>query len=455
MIQPLVLRLKTKTIQGAPETYRSTDLQTSHLQVTQSVDIWSVGCVLSEVVTWVTEGSTKLQEYRRRRQQEVATKSNISEDRFHYNWQVLNTVKELHEDTVQNKRANDHVTSAVVQKLIEGMIVPDPRYRGAAQYFLEQSNTILEMAHTKLNRISDNILHPRVKRMPPNLPAVHQTQFHSGFGETESDASSLEQAPRPQHIFTQLQKRNNRTSMPQGSRGQELLQHSTRHNEGDVEAIPFGNAESRYQQPNVFTRRTDRILSYPSTGSKTSEHHGYASVSKAAVAGPIPQFSFSGVATNGHSDMRSSLMGLRPRELRESPPAFEAPPARRISSEDHFRSPHDGSSEPLEQSSHASSPSVPALRDSDVRPLSHYKRVPSDQPLPYMVVSKGLAIKRDRDRGKNVKYPDHHDFQIMDAILRKRDHVSLSLSLLHRFFRLSPSIFTLQSRLIVVGFPRR
>ena len=126
-----------------------------------------MGCVLSEVVTWVTEGSTKLQEYRRRRQQEVATYSNISEDRFHYKGQVLDTVKELHEDIIQNKRANDYVTPAVVQKLIEGMIVPDPRYRGAAQYFLEQSNTILEMAQTKLNKTVANL---DFKRRPFQKP---------------------------------------------------------------------------------------------------------------------------------------------------------------------------------------------------------------------------------------------------------------------------------------------
>ena len=126
-----------------------------------------------------------------------------------------------------------------------------------------------------------------------------------------------------------------------------------------------------------------------------------------------------------------SMIGSQPEDKTE----IQVPPARGISSEDLFGSPHDGSSEPLEQSSHASSPSVPALRDSDVRTLSHYKLVPSDQPLPYMVVSKGLTIKRDRNRGKDVKYPGHHDFQTMDAILRKRDHVSLSLSLLHRFLR--------------------
>ena len=48
---------------GAPETYRSRDLEKSHLQVRQAVDIWSMGCIFSEVATWVTEGYSIVREY--------------------------------------------------------------------------------------------------------------------------------------------------------------------------------------------------------------------------------------------------------------------------------------------------------------------------------------------------------------------------------------------------------
>ncbi|KAL8878006.1 MAG: hypothetical protein Q9198_004096 [Flavoplaca austrocitrina] len=136
---------------GAPETFRSTDLEKCHLLVPQNADIWSMGCVYSEVATWVTEGSHKLLEYRRRRQQEIAKKLGVAlsgEDRFHHVSKVLETVNEIHAEIEHNSRRCDPITPCVVEKIVKAMVRPHPQSRGAAQFLLETSSEILEDAES-------------------------------------------------------------------------------------------------------------------------------------------------------------------------------------------------------------------------------------------------------------------------------------------------------------------
>ncbi|KAL9635650.1 MAG: hypothetical protein Q9204_002555 [Flavoplaca sp. TL-2023a] len=137
---------------GAPETFRSAALEKRHLLVPQSADIWSMGCVYSEVATWVTEGSAKLLEYRCRRQKEIAKKlgvARLEEDRFHHGWKILETVDEIHDEIKRNSRRCDLITPYVIERLVKGMVQPDPQNRGAAQFLLETSSEILEDAKRK------------------------------------------------------------------------------------------------------------------------------------------------------------------------------------------------------------------------------------------------------------------------------------------------------------------
>ncbi|KAL8653142.1 MAG: hypothetical protein Q9226_003967 [Calogaya cf. arnoldii] len=132
------------------------DTERCHLQVPQSADIWSMGCVISEVATWVTEGCPKLFEYRRRRQQEIAQKSGVSstgEDRFHHVSEVLETVKAIHAEIEHNSRRYDYITPCVVEKLVKAMVRPHPYHRGAAQFLLESATEILKDARRKQDAI--------------------------------------------------------------------------------------------------------------------------------------------------------------------------------------------------------------------------------------------------------------------------------------------------------------
>ena len=78
--------------QDARERYRSRDLEKSPPQVSNAVDVFSLGCVWSQ---FATMGSSKLHEYGRRRQKEVAKKSGVSlmeEGWFYHVSEVLEAV---------------------------------------------------------------------------------------------------------------------------------------------------------------------------------------------------------------------------------------------------------------------------------------------------------------------------------------------------------------------------
>ncbi|KAL8963800.1 MAG: hypothetical protein Q9183_004945, partial [Haloplaca sp. 2 TL-2023] len=183
---------KTDNEIGAPETYRSRDLETCHLQVDRSADIWALGCVVSEVATWVTGGRLKVSEFRRRRQKELAEILGVAsseKDRFHDGLEILQTVKTCYEDIAYTSRRCDLITPRVIEKIVKAMVRPYPESRGAARFLLDTSNQILEDAKgkgkgkgkgvmpsspaTNPNHAileSESSVQVRGPRLPPSLP---------------------------------------------------------------------------------------------------------------------------------------------------------------------------------------------------------------------------------------------------------------------------------------------
>lgn len=119
------------------------------LQVKKDVDIWSLGCVLSEVATWVHEGWTKLDEYRRRRCKEMKGIFGHSEDCFHDGNAILWTVQEIHADIIENRRANDNITHKVVEDMVSRMLLIREG-RSSAKYLYDTSIKILREAKPAL-----------------------------------------------------------------------------------------------------------------------------------------------------------------------------------------------------------------------------------------------------------------------------------------------------------------
>ncbi|KAL8932216.1 MAG: hypothetical protein Q9216_006922 [Gyalolechia sp. 2 TL-2023] len=199
---------------SAPEVYRKPASEREYLQVPQNVEIWSMGCILSEVATWVMEGMDKVREYRRRRGEEVLRKAGTNEELFFHNYRVLDAVKQIHHEIKQNSRPTDYITDAVIQRLVKAMMITDHDSRAPAKHFLDQSRQILEEARPAPGHtVSDGMITANRSRWPPNLPPdlEQKAQFSRSSNQypQQSVPTSLPNIPstrRPpgqdQHVFS-------------------------------------------------------------------------------------------------------------------------------------------------------------------------------------------------------------------------------------------------------------
>ena len=110
---------------GAPETYRiDSSVEDVQINVTKTVDVWSLGCIFSEVATWVSYGWNQVEQYRMERGKEVARKLNHPEDvyLFHDGNKVLEAVEASHSYIEDGRRVDDFITLKVVREVIDDML---------------------------------------------------------------------------------------------------------------------------------------------------------------------------------------------------------------------------------------------------------------------------------------------------------------------------------------------
>ena len=108
---------------GHPDTYRDKGLQECSLQVRQDVDLFSVGCVLSEVALWVCHGWEAVEIYRTRRSSEVEQKTGKREDLFHADREILKSVRLVHQDVQHHRLCNESVTPGVTNMIEKQLMV--------------------------------------------------------------------------------------------------------------------------------------------------------------------------------------------------------------------------------------------------------------------------------------------------------------------------------------------
>ena len=128
---------------GAPETFRShKDTESSPLQVTPAVDIWSVGCVFSEVSVWAHHGWKRVVEYRRQRSVEIEDKGgDEGEQTFHFDGKLLDAVDSIHQDIIGKNSTRDHVTRSVLDRLVVDMLQHGSR--PTAKFIFEKSKRLI------------------------------------------------------------------------------------------------------------------------------------------------------------------------------------------------------------------------------------------------------------------------------------------------------------------------
>ena len=187
---------------GAPETYRSHEgSDSAPLQVTKAVDMWSIGCVFSEVAVWAHHGWKRVVEYRRRRSDEIEAKGGVpGEYIFHWDGSLLDAVNIIHQDMLGKSAVKDLLTRSVLDRLVDEMLQHESR--PYAKNVFDRSKRLVKDCERRLgvsvdelggsaNGKSLNSDEARTRtRSSPQVPNSH----HRSYTERES---SLEEPVPP------------------------------------------------------------------------------------------------------------------------------------------------------------------------------------------------------------------------------------------------------------------
>ena len=126
-------------------------IENEKLSVKQDVDIWSLGCVLSVVATWVVCNWPTVQEYSTRRRCEIKRTGRFKEedDCFHNGKdELLNCVEQNHNELEQNIRPRDYVTQKVLKMIKDDMLRPSQSIgaRRSALYLCHEVDKMMREA---------------------------------------------------------------------------------------------------------------------------------------------------------------------------------------------------------------------------------------------------------------------------------------------------------------------
>ena len=180
---------------GAPECYRAdSDIERVPILVNQSVDIWSLGAILSAAAVWVVHGKGGLSEYSRRRREETARIHGFRDgDCFHDGERVLDTVTKIHRNLADDIRSSDHVTGAMVHMVTEEMLI-ESQSRTSAKSLSYRTKRILEDAEAKLRKpttyADTSSLSGNKVRSPPRTPP-EPPPGHDPYSSRKSQSQRL------------------------------------------------------------------------------------------------------------------------------------------------------------------------------------------------------------------------------------------------------------------------
>lgn len=138
---------------GAPEC----DRKATRTPLSQTIDTWSFGCVLSSVATWVVLGSQAYENFHERRKiaikalktkqaKDKRTSVPSCEDAFHDGKNVLSAVTEWHVYLRNSARRADTTTHLVLDLVDKHMLLPSPEQRLMMGQLCEKLEGILVLS---------------------------------------------------------------------------------------------------------------------------------------------------------------------------------------------------------------------------------------------------------------------------------------------------------------------
>lgn len=176
---------------GAPESCDPTSLPTSHPHfVKRCMDIWSLGCILSEGAVWAVKGSAGVQKYRAARSEAIRRIPGHSvEDCFHDEKELLQAVTDQHEDLNSSYDGHDVVTGHVINKMVKKMLRRRPSTRLTAEQLTEDAEETISEAEANMERRM-RFNHPSNRGLQRALPIQGQGTS-STFGGEDSHSVAV------------------------------------------------------------------------------------------------------------------------------------------------------------------------------------------------------------------------------------------------------------------------
>ena len=134
------------------------------------MDVWSLGCILSENAIWVVHGYKGLQEYRRRRKLETDRSGFEGSYCFHNGSEVLDIVHEMHKNLGHDCHASDYISAGedLYRMIISMLATQDSRPEARDLY--HKAAQIIYQARTELHRIEFGQSSPYARAVPPMTP---------------------------------------------------------------------------------------------------------------------------------------------------------------------------------------------------------------------------------------------------------------------------------------------
>lgn len=134
---------------SAPEaTHHQRYLQKGPNRMSGAADIWAMGCILSEVATWLVLGAPGLATYLEKRRTQIRAFKTFDgsgySDCFHDGSKALSVVNEMHKDIISRKRSVDSITTEILGIVEQSMLARNPDERSKASVLMEDFQRVID-----------------------------------------------------------------------------------------------------------------------------------------------------------------------------------------------------------------------------------------------------------------------------------------------------------------------
>jgi hypothetical protein len=198
--------------------------------VTQSIDTWSFGCVLSVAATWLVLGFQGVRVFEQLRQQASRDKH----DPFHDGFDVLPHIRRWHNFLRGVLRPSDTATSLVLDLIENNMLQKDPANRMGLEQLCTRLQDILERATALLEKLPlySRTTEPDVREAMLAIERRAQTEKASKRSSTTTHVVDVNALNPLQRATMQITRGDIVRSKPLGQTPyrREMLEHEQRAN---------------------------------------------------------------------------------------------------------------------------------------------------------------------------------------------------------------------------------